>query len=51
MNALATLVTGRRSRWVVIALWVLLAVAAMPLAMKLPDVTKDSLADFIPADS
>ena len=51
MNALATLVTGRRSRWVVIALWVLLAVAAMPLAMKLPDVTKDSLADFIPPES
>ncbi len=51
MNALAALVTGRRSRWAVIGFWVVLAAVAMPLSMKLPDVTKDSLADFIPADS
>lgn len=51
MKSLATLVTGQRSRWLVIGLWVVLAVAATPLAMKLPDVTKDSVVDFIPADS
>jgi RND superfamily putative drug exporter len=51
MRALAGLVTGPRSRWVVIGAWIVLVAAATPLAMKLPDVTKDSTSDFIPSDS
>ena len=51
MNALAALVTGRRSRWIVIGLWVLLAAAAMPLTLKLPEVTKDTVVDYLPESS
>lgn len=35
------LVTGRRSRWVVIALWLLLFVVSLPLSSKLASATKE----------
>lgn len=47
MKRLAALVTGRRSRWAVLGFWLVLAVASVPLASKLPDVTVDSTSRFI----
>ena len=48
---LAAAVAGRRSRWVVIGIWVVLLAASVPLSAKLPDVTSDSTAGFVPSDS
>lgn len=51
MNALARLVTGRRSRWAVIGAWAVLLAAAIPFSTQLRDVTTDATADFVPSDS
>jgi len=49
MTALARIVTGRRSKFVVIVVWVLAFAALTPLAMKLQDVTSDDTSSFLPA--
>jgi len=41
LRRLASLVTGRRSRWVVIGLWLLLFVVSLPLSSKLASATKE----------
>jgi RND superfamily putative drug exporter len=51
MSALASFVTGRRTKWVVIAFWVLAVAALSPLAAKVADVTRDETASFLPADA
>jgi len=51
MSALASFVCGRRTKWVVIALWVLAVAALSPLASKVADVTSDETASFLPADA
>jgi RND superfamily putative drug exporter len=51
MSALASFVTGRRTKWVVIALWLVGVFALSPLAAKLADVTNDETASFLPADA
>jgi RND superfamily putative drug exporter len=49
MAALARFVTGRRTKWVVIAAWIVGVLAFAPLAAKLGDVTSDDFASFLPA--
>jgi RND superfamily putative drug exporter len=48
MSALAAFVTGRRSKWVVIALWIVGVFALSPLGAKLGDATRDETASFLP---
>ena len=51
MSALASFVSGRRTKWVVLVLW-LVAVAIMSsFGSKLADVTSDETASFLPADA
>ena len=48
MRRFAAIVTGRRAKWVVLALWVVLAFAMSPLGAKLQDETQDDTASFLP---
>ncbi len=48
MRKLAALVTGRRSKWVIIALWFIAVFAMVPLGSKLADETRDDTASFLP---
>jgi RND superfamily putative drug exporter len=51
VSALASFVSGRRTKWVVVVLW-LVAVAIMSsFGSKLADVTRDETASFLPADA
>jgi RND superfamily putative drug exporter len=49
VSALASFVTGRRTKWVVIALWIVAVFALSPLGGKLADATRDETASFLPA--
>jgi putative drug exporter of the RND superfamily len=51
MAALASFVCGRRTKWLVIALWFVAVAALSPLASKVADVTNDETASFLPADA
>jgi RND superfamily putative drug exporter len=53
IGLLARVVTGRRSRWAVIAVWVAILAALAPQAMTLPKVTTDETATAasLPSDS
>jgi putative drug exporter of the RND superfamily len=51
MSALASFVTGRRTKWVVIVAWIVAVFAFSPLASKLADVTNDETASFLPEDA
>ena len=51
MNWLADIVSGRRSKWVVVVIWLLAVVVMMPLGAKLADETKDDTASFLPASA
>jgi putative drug exporter of the RND superfamily len=51
VSALASFVTGRRTKWVVIALWVVAVFALAPLGAKVADVTSDETASFLPAEA
>ncbi len=51
MSALASFVSGRRTKWVVIALWIVGVIALSPLAAKLGDATRDETASFLPEDA
>ncbi|MEV6011323.1 MMPL family transporter [Streptomyces sp. NPDC051976] len=46
---IAHLVCGRRSKWVVLALWVIVLVAVSPLAQKLTDAQKNDSANWLPS--
>jgi len=48
---LAAFVTGRRTKWVVIAFWVVAVIALSPLGGKLADATSDETASFLPAEA
>lgn len=48
MKALADFVTGRRSKWVVLAAWIVAMVVMSPLGGKLADETRDDTASFLP---
>jgi putative drug exporter of the RND superfamily len=49
VSALASFVTGRRTKWVVIVLWIVVVFALSPLGGKLADATRDETASFLPA--
>src|SRR5215210_8500064 len=49
MSALARFVTGRRTKWVVVAFWIVAVAALSPLGAKLADATNDETASFLPA--
>lgn len=46
---IAHLVCGRRSKWVVLALWIVVLVAVSPLAQKLTDAQKNDSASWLPS--
>ena len=48
MSTLVRLVAGRRTKWVVVALWIVAVVVMMPLGSKLADETRDDTASFLP---
>ena len=41
MSILASVVTGRRTKWVVLVLWILVLLVMQPLGAKLADETTD----------
>ncbi|MGH2984076.1 MAG: MMPL family transporter [Solirubrobacterales bacterium] len=51
MRALASFVAGRRSKWVVLAVWILIFAAMLPLGAKLADETRDDTTSFLPASA
>jgi putative drug exporter of the RND superfamily len=51
MSALASFVSGRRTKWVVIVLWIVGVIALSPLAAKLGDATRDETASFLPEEA
>ena len=51
MSALASFVSGRRTKWVVLVLWIVAVAALSPLGQKLADVTNDETASFLPAEA
>jgi RND superfamily putative drug exporter len=51
MSALASFVTGRRTKWVVIVFWIVAVAALSPLGSKLADATSDETASFLPAEA
>ncbi|MFB4296292.1 MMPL family transporter [Actinomadura sp. NTSP31] len=48
---LAGLIAGRRGKWAVLAIWVVLLVALGPLAGRLADVEKNDAASWLPASA
>ena len=51
MGALARIATGRRSKWLVVAVWIVLIVPFGALGGKLADVTDNRTESFLPADA
>jgi RND superfamily putative drug exporter len=51
MRTLARIVTGRRSKWFVVAAWIALVIALMPLGSKLTDATDDSTESALPSNA
>jgi putative drug exporter of the RND superfamily len=48
LRALASVVTGRRTKWLVLVVWVIAFAALMPLGGKLSDETEDDTASYLP---
>ena len=48
MRAFANLVTGRRSKWLILVVWVLAFAALTPLGSKLADEAEDDTASYLP---
>src|SRR5687767_4958426 len=51
MRKVAGIVSVRRSKWLVLAVWLVLVFVAGPLSGKLADETEDETADFLPRDA
>ena len=51
MRGLARVVTGRRTKWIVLAVWLVVLVALTPVGSKLGDVTTDDTESFLPASA
>ena len=47
-DPLASFVTGRRGKFVVLGIWIVAFAALMPLGAKLADETQDDTASFLP---
>jgi putative drug exporter of the RND superfamily len=48
VRALAEFVSGRRGKWVVLGVWILVFAALMPLGSKLSDETQDDTTSYLP---
>jgi putative drug exporter of the RND superfamily len=48
VRALASIVTGRRGKWLVLVAWVIVFAALMPLGSQLSDETTDDTASYLP---
>ena len=48
MGAIANFVTGRRSKFAVLGIWIVLVFIFTPLGSKLADITEDDTASFLP---
>ncbi len=48
MRVLASIVTGRRTKWLILLAWVIAFAALMPLGSKLSDETVDDTASYLP---
>jgi RND superfamily putative drug exporter len=48
LRRLASIVTGRRSKWLVLVTWVIAAAALGPVGSKLSDETEDDTASYLP---
>jgi RND superfamily putative drug exporter len=51
VSALASFVSGRRTKWVVLVIWLIAALALGSVGSKLADVTTDETASFLPEDA
>jgi RND superfamily putative drug exporter len=51
MRRLAQVVSGRRTKWLVLATWILLLFAVAPLGAKLADETVDDTESFLPSSA
>ena len=51
MRGLASIVAGRGTKWVVLAIWIIAAFAMTPLGSKLSDVTTDDTESFLPSNA
>jgi putative drug exporter of the RND superfamily len=51
LRSLASIVAGRRSKWAILVIWVIAAVAMQPLGQKLSDATTDDTESFLPHDA
>jgi putative drug exporter of the RND superfamily len=51
VSAVASFVSGRRTKWVVLVLWLIAAFAMGSVGSKLADVTTDETASFLPEDA
>ena len=51
MRSLAALVSGRRTKWLVPVVWLVLVAVCLPLGSKLQDVTKDETSSFLPSSA
>jgi putative drug exporter of the RND superfamily len=51
LRGLASIVAGRRTKWVILVVWILAAVAMSPLGSKLSDVTTDDTESFLPSNA
>jgi putative drug exporter of the RND superfamily len=51
MSTLASFVSGRRTKWLVIVFWIVALAVLAPLGAKLADVTRDETASFLPAEA
>jgi putative drug exporter of the RND superfamily len=51
LRRLASIVAGRRTKWVILAAWIVAAIAMSPLGSKLADVTTDDTESFLPSNA
>lgn len=51
MRAFASFVSGRRGKWAVLGIWIVVFAALMPLGSKLSDETRDDTTSFLPASA
>jgi putative drug exporter of the RND superfamily len=51
LRRLASVVTGRRGKWLVLAIWLIVVFALFPVGSKLSDVTTDDTESFLPASA
>jgi putative drug exporter of the RND superfamily len=51
LKSVASFVSGRRTKWVVLVVWIVVFAALMPLGSKLSDETRDDTTSFLPASA